>query len=55
MTGEELTIADFALFPWVRILGGFYEGGEVLGLDHVRRRWATTLRGWKPARLWRRG
>ena len=33
MMGGELTIADFALFPWLRILGGFYDGGEVLGLD----------------------
>lgn len=27
------TIADIATFPWCRVLGGFYEGGEDLGLD----------------------
>ena len=27
------TIADVATFPWCRVLGGFYEGAEDLGLD----------------------
>ena len=31
--GDQYTIADIAIFPWVRTLGGFYEAGEALGLD----------------------
>ena len=30
--GDGFSIADIAIFPWVRVLGGFYGGGEVLGL-----------------------
>ena len=33
LMGDEYTIADIATFPWVRVLGGFYEAGELLGLD----------------------
>ncbi|MEZ5667957.1 MAG: glutathione binding-like protein [Alphaproteobacteria bacterium] len=32
MMDDEYTIADIATFPWVRTAGGFYGGGEVLGL-----------------------
>ena len=32
--GEQYTIADIAIFPWVRILGGFYEAAELLGTDN---------------------
>lgn len=32
LVGESLTIADIATFPWIRVLGGFYEAGEILGL-----------------------
>jgi len=42
--GDAYTIADIALFPWVRTLGGFYEAGEISGLDaltHVPR-WLET-------------
>jgi GST-like protein len=38
--GEHYTIADIAIFPWVRILGGFYEAAELLGTNdypHVQR------------------
>ncbi len=31
--GDQYTIADIAIFPWVRTLGGFYEAGEALDLD----------------------
>ena len=33
LMGDLYTIAAIATFPWIRVLGGFYEGGEVLGLD----------------------
>ncbi|MGH1367125.1 MAG: glutathione binding-like protein [Maritimibacter sp.] len=31
--GDEYTIADIALWPWIRSLVGFYEATELLGLD----------------------
>jgi len=31
--GEHYTIADIAIFPWVRILGGYYGAGDLLGID----------------------
>jgi GST-like protein len=31
--GDEYTIADIATFPWVRILGGYYEAAELIGTD----------------------
>ena len=31
--GEAYTIADIATFPWVRNLIGFYEAGELVGID----------------------
>ena len=33
MMGDEFTIADIALIGWVRNMGGFYQAGELLGLD----------------------
>lgn len=33
LMGDGYTIADIATFPWIRVLGGFYEAGEALGLD----------------------
>ena len=38
--GDAYTIADIAVFPWVRNLVGFYEAGELVGFDdfaNVRR------------------
>ncbi len=37
---DEYSIADIAIFPWVRNLVGFYEAGELVGFDdfaHVQR------------------
>jgi len=33
MMGNEYTIADIAIFPWVRNLVGFYGAGELVGID----------------------
>jgi GSH-dependent disulfide-bond oxidoreductase len=33
LMGDEYTIADIATFPWVRNLVGFYEAGELVGID----------------------
>jgi|SRR5579872_837272 len=38
--GDAYTIADIAIFPWVRNLVGFYEAGEIVGFadfPHVKR------------------
>jgi GSH-dependent disulfide-bond oxidoreductase len=38
--GDQYTIADIAIFPWVRTLVGFYEAGELVGIKdfpHVTR------------------
>ena len=32
--GDQYTIADIAIFPWVRVLGDFYDGAEKLGLSN---------------------
>jgi GST-like protein len=40
LMGDEYTIADMAVFPWVRNLIGFYEAGELVGIaefPHVTR------------------
>ena len=32
--GDQYTISDIAIFPWVRVLGDFYDGAEKLGLSN---------------------
>ena len=34
LVGDEYTIADIAVFPWVRNLVGFYGAGEIVGFEH---------------------
>jgi GSH-dependent disulfide-bond oxidoreductase len=44
--GDAFTIADVAIFPWVRNLVGFYGAGELVGIDEypqVRRALAAFL------------
>jgi GST-like protein len=40
MMGDEYTIADIAIFPWVRNLVGYYDAGAIVGIvdfPHVQR------------------
>jgi GST-like protein len=44
--GDQYTIADIAIFPWVNGLVGFYNAGELVGFDdfgHVKRALAAFL------------
>ena len=34
--GSHYTIADMAIFPWVRNLNGFYDAGELVGFDRFK-------------------
>lgn len=36
MMGDQYTIADIAIFPWIRSLVGFYEAGEMVGFDKFK-------------------
>jgi len=40
MMGDAYSIADIAIFPWVRVLTGFYGAGDLVGIGdfpHVTR------------------
>lgn len=46
VAGDDYSIADVAIFPWVRNLIGFYEAGELVGIaayPHVTRALETFL------------
>lgn len=45
IAGEEITIADFSLAPWVQALTKFYEAGEVLNVSSYQNimRWSDEL------------
>ncbi len=36
VAGNEYTIADIAIFPWVRTLIGYYQAGELVGIRDFR-------------------
>jgi GST-like protein len=36
MLGDEYTIADMAIFPWVNVLNTFYGAGELVGMKDFR-------------------
>ncbi|OEY65358.1 glutathione S-transferase N-terminal domain-containing protein [Marinobacter sp. X15-166B] len=36
LAGDEYSIADIAVFPWVRNLIGFYEAGELVGFSEFK-------------------
>jgi GST-like protein len=34
MMGNRYSVADIAIFPWVRNLVGFYEAGDLVGIQN---------------------
>ncbi|MEJ2801975.1 glutathione binding-like protein [Comamonas sp. BIGb0124] len=36
LVGDQYSIADIAVFPWVRNLAGFYEAGSLVGFDDFK-------------------
>jgi GST-like protein len=37
MMGEDYTIADITLWPWLRTINGFYGAGELVGIENFPR------------------
>jgi GST-like protein len=37
LMGDAITIADFAVFPWLQVLGGFYAASDALDLQSFER------------------
>ncbi len=35
LVGNDYSIADLSIWPWVRTMTGFYEAGEIIGIDDV--------------------
>ena len=50
MVGDAYSIADLALWPWIRTLEGFYEAGELLEMNTRKNTNAWMARCWdRPA------
>ena len=44
IVGNEYSIADIATWPWLRAMTGFYEAGDIIGIDNFKNVQAWTSR-----------